>query len=570
MGEGLDELRSAVETLRTRVRLLEARVAELEARPRSRPASADGPMLDEAEAPPLPGLPRGGLALAGRTLLVLAGAYLVRALTDAGALPALAGVASGLAYAAFWQLRADRDGRAGQRTSAALHGLAASAVAFPLIWETTVRFRLLGGVAAGAALFAFAALGLAVAWRQRLTANAWTTTLAACATALVVLVSTHEPVTALVTLLALAAVLEWLAFHDAWLGLRWCVAATLDVVAVLLVAVAARPEPPERYARLAGPEAAAALVALPALYISSVAARTLRRGCPVKLFEVAQGALAAILGFGGARRVLAAHGYATDLPALLAVSLGGLCYAVAFAHAERRPGQGRNFYFYSTAGGLLMLGGTLELGLGAALTLVWTGLGLAAVGLGRRFGRTTLRTHGALYLLAAALGAGLPTAGALALFGLPPGELPRLAWAVAVGAGLAWALLASERGAATPASARWPRLLLALLVVLSLAEAARGALTATLGTWLTTDAGAQAVARSAVLVALVLALAWLAPRGLPELAWLVYPLVAVGGLKLLLQDVRAGRPATLVASLGLYGSLLILLPRLLKARERPA
>jgi hypothetical protein len=568
MGEGLDELRSAVETLRVRVRCLEDRVAVLEARPRSRQASADGAPVEETAAPHVPALPQGGLALAGRTLLVLSGAYLVRAVTDAGALPALAGVGLGLAYAAFWQLRADRDGRAGQRTSAALHGLATSAIAFPLIWETTVRFGLLGDRAAGAAVFGFAVLGLAVAWRHGLAANAWLTTLAACATVVAVLVSRHDPVTALVTLLALAAALEWLAFHDAWLGLRWCVAATLDVVAVLLVAIGARPEPPESYAGLVGAEAAAALLALPALYVTSVAARTLRRGCPVKLFEAVQGTLAAILGFEGARRVLAAHGHASELPALLAVSLGALCYAVAFAHAERRPGQGRNFYFYSTAGGLLMLGGTLELGLGATLPLVWTGLGLAAVSLGRRFDRTTLRTHGALYLLAAALGAGLCSAGTRALAGLPAVEPARIAWGVALGAAVAWAVLAGERDLGVPVGGRLPRLLLALVVVLALAEAARGMLGATLGSWLAADTGAQAVAGSAVLVALVLGLAWLAQRGLGELVWLVYPLVAVGALKLLLQDVRAGRPATLVASLGLYGSLLILLPRLLKVRER--
>jgi hypothetical protein len=378
-------------------------------------------------------------------------------------------------------------------------------------------------------------------------------------------------VTALLTLLGLAVALEWLAFHDAWLGLRWCVAAALDAVAVLLVAIGARAEPPRSYAGLDASEAAVALLALPALYVTSVAARTLRRGCPVRLFEVVQGTLAAALGFAGAARVLEAHGRASHLPALLAIALGTLCYAVAFAHAERRPGQGRNFYFYSTAGGLLMLGGTLELGLRSGLPLLWAGLGLAAVGLGRRFGRTTLRAHGAFYLLAAAFGAGLAQAGARALAGVPPGELPPSAWAVAVAAGLAWGMLAGERAPLTPAnaSARSPRLLLALVAVLSLAEAARGALAAILGPRLALDAGAEAVARSAVLVALGLGLAWLAHRGQPELVWLVYALVAVGAVKLLLHDARAGRPATLVASLGLYGSLLLLLPRLLKARERP-
>jgi hypothetical protein len=568
MTETLDDVTSAVvETLRTRVESLEQRVAALEARRRPGPAP-DQPAADDVEAPQLPALPQGGLALAGRSLLVLAGAYLFRALTDAGALPPRLGVALGLAYAALWQLQADRDARGGRRASAVLHGLTASAIAFSLVWEATARFGLLGGGAAGASVFGFAVLGLAVSWRHDLKASAWLTTLGACATVVAVLASTHRPVTALVTLLALAGVLEWLAFRDAWLGLRWCVAAALDAVAVLLVAIGARAEPPESYAGLQGPEVAIALLALPALYVTSVAARTLRRGCPVKLFEAVQGTLAASLGLVGATRVLAAHGRPSALPALLAMALGALCYAVAFAHAERRPGQGRNFYFYSSAGGLLMLGGTLELGLGAGLPLVWTALGAAAVFLGRRFGRTTLRAHGAGYLLAAALVAGLMSAGARALAGLSPGELSPIWWPVAVGVALAWGALAGERAAAA-ASARLPRLLLALVTVLALAEAARQATGAAFGSRLAEDAGTEAVVRSAVLVALVLVLAWLVERGQPELVWLVYPLVAVGALKLLLHDARLGRPATLVASLALYGSLLILLPRLLKARERP-
>ena len=59
-----------------------------------------------------------------------------------------------------------------------------------------------------------------------------------------------------------------------------------------------------------------------------------------------------------------------------------------------------------------------------------------------------------------------------------------------------------------------------------------------------------------MLAGLALALAWAAQRAsLPELGWLVYPLLAAGGLKLLLEDMREGRPATLVASLALYGAV---------------
>jgi hypothetical protein len=564
MVEVQESTQATVEELSRRLKRLEDRVAELEAR-RAHAAAA----AVEEDTPQVPSLPRGGLALVGRTLVVLAGAYLVRALTDGRALPAVAGLTLGLAYAAVWQLWADREARRGRRESAAFHDLASSLIAFPLIWETAARLDLLSPRAAYAALVVFFALGLAVAVHRRLVVNATLTTALALVTGMALLASTHDLLAALVALLAIAAALEWLAFRDAWLGLRWGAALVLDAVALLTIAVVARPQLPEGYAPLARGDAALALLALPALYVVSVAARTLRHGRPVTCFEAAQGTTAVLLGFGGAWRVLAAEGGSAPAPAVLAALLGLLCYAVAFAHAERRPGQGRNFYFYATAGGLLTLGGTLGLGLGAGLPLVWTGLGLVAVGLGRRFRRATLRVHGALYLAAAALAAGLVAAGAAALAGLPPREPPRVAWAVVAGATLAWWILGGERSATAPAGAQPPRLVLALLTVLSLAAAARAAITATLGTRLAAAAAAETLAPTAVLVLLVLGLAWLAQRGMRELAWLVYPMLAVGALKLLLQDLRAGRPAMLVASLGLYGALLILVPRLLKPRDAP-
>jgi hypothetical protein len=569
LAQDLDELSSAVATLQERLRRLEQRMGELEAHP----SAAIAPAGEPAAELPLPRLPKGGLALAGRTLLVLAGGYLVRALTDAGVLPSLAGVGLGLAYAAFWQLRADRDGLAGARASALVHGLAASAIGFPLLWEATARFGLLGAGTAGAAVVGLAALGLLVALRHDLPAHAWLTTLAACATLLALLVSARHTVATLVALLGLAALVEWLAFRDAWLGLRWWAGAALDLVALLAISDFTRPEASGFRVPSAAAWAAAALLALPVLYVVSIAARTLRRGCGVRAFEVVQGTLAVALGLVGARSVLRVHGVATLLPEVLAVSLGAVCYAVAFAHAERRLGQGRNFYFYSTAGGLLVLGGTLELGPGSVLYLLWTLLGLVAVGFGRRFGRTTLRVHGAVYVAAAAAGSGLVVAGVGALAGLPVAEPERLSWGVAIGACAAWALLAGEQAPALqrlPAGLRLSRLILAVVVVLAAAGAAWLALCAVLPPARVADAGFRSVARSAVLAGLVLGLAGLARRSQAELAGLVWALVALGGANVLLRDFPGGRPSTLVASLALYGALLILVPRLLPARRPPA
>src|SRR5579863_10296271 len=60
--------------------------------------------------------------LLGRALLGLAGAYLLRALTESGTLPAAAGVAAGILYAILWLVWAART-PADERVEAALHSL---------------------------------------------------------------------------------------------------------------------------------------------------------------------------------------------------------------------------------------------------------------------------------------------------------------------------------------------------------------------------------------------------------------------------------------------------------------
>ena len=570
MADRLEELQSALRELTGRLRRLEARVSELEGRAPAPTVLAPTASEPAEPAPPAMAVPQGLVALVGRTLLVLAGAYVARALTDGRVVPAGVGVALGLAYAVFWLLRADRESAAARRQSAVFHALAGSLIAFPLLWETTARFGLLGARAACAALVAFFVLALAVAWRRDLATAAWAATGLTLATAVALLVATHDLLAVFVALLAVAAALEWLAYHDKWLPLRWGAALVLDAVAFLLVALVTRSQGlPEGYVPLGPPVAAGALLALPALYVVSLAARTLRRERPATFFEAAQGTLAVVLGFGGAWRVLTAHGRSTVGLGVLALVLGALCYGAAFAFAERRAGQGRNFYFYSTAGGLLALAGANFVAYGPALPFALGGLGLLAALFGRRFGRMTLRVHSALYLVAGALETGLLVACARALAGREAGPLPALAWVAAVAAAAGWVVLATDRAAPRSGAARVPQVLLAVLVVFALGKALQAGLWAGLGERVVGDAGVAAVLRTAVLAVLALGLALAARRWTwPELGWLVYPLVGLGGVKLLLQDLREGRPATLVLSLALYGAVLVLAPRLLKPESR--
>ena len=131
------------------------------------------------------------LSFVGRTFVALGGAYLLRALTDAAIVPLPQGIALGLAYALDWLVMSDRAAAAGRPTSAAFHGLVASIIAFPLIWESVTRFQLLTPNAAAIALTLVTALMLAAALRQRSQALAWIAVVGALVTSLALVAATR-------------------------------------------------------------------------------------------------------------------------------------------------------------------------------------------------------------------------------------------------------------------------------------------------------------------------------------------------------------------------------------------
>lgn len=580
MPDRSDELHARLEALEGELRRLAGRVDSLE-------ASGAGPRPLAAEAlPPSPSIrpdasvvpkvvadaepAQGTLALVGRTILALAGAYLIRALTDAGMLSPLAGVALGLAYALAFYVLADRAGARGEPVSASFHGVAGGLVAYPLLWETSTRLGLVAPATALTALVGVFAAGSAVATRRRLTFVAWFGTGMALGVVAALLVASRELLAAVLTLLVLAAILEALAFRDLWLGLRWPAAIVLDGAVLVLVWLVGRPEGlPEGYPPLAPVSAVAAALALPALYLASIAARTLRLDRVVCPFDVFEGALALAIGFGGAARIVAAQGGSAFGLGLAAAAVGALCYTVAFAFVERREGRGTNFYFYSSAGGILTLLGSQAILEAPGRALLWCALGAAGVWLGRRLDRATLRYHGAGYLWAAGVASGLVGALSQDLLGSARAGLPLPSapgWLTAATALGCCAALAGDRRAR-----EWRRIPHALVAAFA-AWIAAGITIATLAMATGDAAGPAGVAtlRTGVLALLAVVLAETARRlGLAELAWLVYPLLGLGGFKLLAEDVPAGQPATLFLSFALYGIALIAAPRRLRASSTP-
>jgi hypothetical protein len=196
---------------------------------------------------------------------------------------------------------------------------------------------------------------------------------------------------------------------------------------------------------------------------------------------------------------------------------------------------------------------------------VWSALGLAGVWLGRGLDRMTLRAHGVVFTCAAAVSSGALGTASRDLLGPPRAELPTVfGWLSAAAALGCYRALAADR-----AVSGWKRVPHAIAAALA-AWLVAGVLVAEAAQLLGLAARPAALAtlRSGALAMLAVGLAAASRRFvLVELGWLVYPLLALGGLKLLAEDLPAGRAAALFLSFVVYGAALIAAPRLLRRSE---
>jgi hypothetical protein len=549
--------------LEREVRDLARRVAHLEQLLSLSPAPSL-PKVGQADpegAPPanLPAL----LPILGRALLGLAGAYLLRALTESGTFAPQAGVAIGLLYALLWLAWAART-PAARRIETALHSLTSVLVLAPLLWEATLRFHAISTWTAGAILLLFTLFGLAVSWRKDLLIVATITTLAGLGTAAGLLVATHDVLPFTCVFLATAAAVEASACLDHWLSERWLAAATADLSVLLATWLVTNARGlPAAYAPIPHAWLLASQVLLLAIYLASTIVRTLLRGFTFTAFETAQCALAFLIGVGGGLRL---SGQASAAGAL-ALACAAACYVVSFALLDRHGSHGRNFYTYSTFGILLALAANRILLSGGVASDVWLALAIGCVWAGGFFGRLTLQVHGAVYLLLALVSSGaLQQAGAFLLGAATwPGQKPAAIGAGALAAAFCYLLATRHRRAERGAwSLQALRLVLAGALTWLAAGIAAGALTTAYHAQF--GAGAShaycATLHTGVLAAAALLLAWAGSRwNRLELSRLIYPVMIAGAYRLVVEDLHQDRKAALFLSLLLYGAALMALPR---------
>lgn len=231
----IEALTQAVDELRRRVALLEQWSAAL-----PRGAQASQPIAPAAlPATELPEISPGMLAAAGRVLLGIAGAYLLRAITETGLIPQLAGTTLGLLYAVGWLVYSIRI-PAGRRLTVSMHAITAACIVPPLLWEATVRFHSVPVSVSAALLALFTILGQAFAWRRDHSALAAITAIAGAATAMALIIATLDPVPFAFALAAVALVVEFGAWRDRALSWRWLLALPCDFAAALLLYLVTR------------------------------------------------------------------------------------------------------------------------------------------------------------------------------------------------------------------------------------------------------------------------------------------------------------------------------------------
>jgi hypothetical protein len=557
----LDELIVQVHDLRQRVLNLEKHLGTTVAAPKV--------FVSE---PPLPrgfDLPSNTVPVIGRMLVAIAGAYVLRALTDWGVLPAAAGVAIGLVYALIWLWVAARSPVAA-KFAAALSCSTSVFIMAPLVWEATGRLKVMSSATSSGVLAGFTLVALALGSRTQHRIIGTIAGVSSIFMAFALLLARDDIVPFTTALLVIAGAMELAAWRDLQSGARAVAALAVDFSVLLFSYLMSRPRGmPETWVPVSPHAVLTVQLALALIYIGTAVSQSVVRRRPLGFAEIAQTGAALLIGIGGAVWVFKEH-RAVMLGLGIAALVGGIAfYGVSFLLFEHD--NKRNFRALATFGLFLVLAGIF---LPFSRSEFWIFSCACAVGCccaARAFGLPTLGLHGAVYLLlgSAVAGATSQALRVLLTIGADPVE-----WLVSVGvlvaAAVSWVAITGIPSA-TPGHRRNQISSLALAahivwITVGLAVYAIQAM------WRTGVGGNSSIPAdtlgTVVLTGLSLALAWVATHWRkPELVWLLCGFMALGGYKLAIRDFINEHNLPLVVSLLCYGGALIILPRMLRGKS---
>ncbi|MGA3011495.1 MAG: hypothetical protein ABSD72_14655 [Terracidiphilus sp.] len=546
-----------LERLADRVEILERRVLALEAsktlerapsatmrEPASPVAAHEGFSLAQAG---------GAFSVLGKSMLGIAGAYLLRAVAESSSLPRLAIAAVAIVYALMWLVAAARV-REDEWFSSTIYTCTSALILAPMLWELTLRFKLLPAPATAFILSIFVIAATALAWKKNQAPVFWVANLTATVAALALAVGKHELIPFIAALLLMALVSEYAAIRNHQRSVRSVTSLAADAGIWALVFIYASPQS----ARMDYPALSATGLILPGcllflIYGASVAVRTLRLGQEISIFETGQ----AMVAF-----LLAASSVLYFEPSSGAVTLGLVCFlfsAACYAASFVLKAEGRNFRVFATwAAGLFLAGSLLCLPpfwLAACLGVA----AIAAAALSAHIGGLTLRFHSLAFLVTAAIASGLLNYAFNALAGTPPATLGACAGLVSACALICFAL--GTRGSQESWRQQILQLATTALALFALAASLVEGLLRLVSQGATPDAPHIAFIRTLILCAIAFVLAFSGSRWRrAELTRIAYATLALVAVKLLFEDLRHGRLEFIAASIFFFALTLIAVP----------
>jgi hypothetical protein len=559
--DAIGDLVRQVADLQQRVQNLEKRVGtavEVPIAPVSTPAVATG--FD---------LPPAILPVMGRMLVAIAGAYVLRALTEWGVLPAAAGVAMGLVYGLVWLGVAARS-PVEAKFAAAMNCTTSVLIIAPLVWEATERLKVMTSAMSSGVLAAFALIALVLASKSGHRIVGTIAGASSMAMAVALLLARDDIVPFITALLVIAVATEFAAWRDLWPGARAVAALSADCSVLLfswLMSEAYRM--PETWVPASLFSVLAAQIGLAVIYITTAVVQTVARRRTLSFAEMAQTGAALLIGIGGAVWVFKEHP-AIMLGLGIASLAGGMAsYAVSFRLFERENKW--NFRAWATFGLFLILAGIFLPFSHDAFWVLCCVYAMVCCWTARTFRLPTLGLHGMVYLAVGSAAAAVTSQPFRLIFGIGNGVVEwRTSIAVLVAGIMSWAAIA---GISPDGPGRWRNQISSLAIAGHITWVTAGMVAyAALEMWRIAaggDSGGPAdTLVTLVLMGLSLGLAWVGTEWKRrELVWLLYGFMALGGYKLAIRDFRNEHNIALVVSLLSYGSMLILLPRMLRGKD---
>ena len=500
----------------------------------------------------------------GKAMLGIAGAYLLRAVEESTSLPKLGVAAIAIAYAMLWLVWATR-APAGAWFASMTYACTSALILAPMLWELTLRFKVLPAAVTAGVLGAFVCAASALAWKRNLASVFWVANVTAAVVALALSIATHEVTPFIAALLLMVLLCEYAAGRNHGLGVRLLAAAAADVAIWALIFIYSSPESTRGdYPYLGTAALLAPGLVLFLIYGVSVALKTTVFQQKITAFETVQTMIAFLLA-ASSLLYFEPRGGATVLGAFCLV-LSAASYAGVFVFFDRAL-ERRNYRVFATWSAALFLTGCL-----LCLPPLWMAacLGVAAIAatvLGVRLNRLTLEFHGMVYLVAAAAVSGLLEYAFRALAGTLPGGPAWSACLVSACAVLCYAAGKPCRGES------WKQQVLHI-VSATLAIGATAALLVQGLMWLTAlsvNPGAHHLAfiRTLTLCAAALALAFSGSRWRRiELTRIGYATLVLVAAKLVFEDLRHGHLEFIAASIFLFAVTLIAVPRIARMGQR--